>query len=90
MVRQGLPAAAVYYGEQILIEEDHVGDVGVGVHSVDQRVKLRLGRLEDDCAAVQQVVVIRALGRDKSWLARLLVRGRKSAVGRDPILAVVR
>lgn len=90
VVRQGLPLIAVDDRQQVLVEEDHVGHVGVRVHGMDQLVVLGLGRLDDDRPAVQQVVVVGARGRDGRRLAGRLVRRREGAVRRHPVLAVVR
>lgn len=40
-VRKRLPLAAVDNGEDVLVGEDHMGDVRVGVDGVDEGVELR-------------------------------------------------
>lgn len=89
-VRQRLPAAAVDDGEEVLVEEEHGGDVGVGVHGVDEGAELLLGGGQDHGAAVEQVVVGVAGRGDGGGGAGGLVGGGEGAVLRHPLLAVVR
>lgn len=84
-VRERLPLAAVHDAEEILIEEDHVGHVGMRVHGVDQVVVLLLRRPEHNRAAVQQMVVVGARLGDGRGLACLLVCGGEGAVLGYPV-----
>lgn len=51
-VRQRLPLAPVHDAEEVLVEEEHVGHVGMRVHGVDQEVVLLFRRPQHDGAAV--------------------------------------
>lgn len=84
-VRQRLPLAPVHDAEEVLVEEEHVGHVGMRVHGVDQEVILLLRGPQDDGAAVQQVVVVGARLGDGRGLARLLVCGGEGAVLGYPV-----
>jgi len=52
-VGQRLPLAAVNNSQQILIEEEHLGHIGMRVHGINQLVILLLGRLQNHGAAVE-------------------------------------
>ena len=81
-VGQRLPLASVDDGEEVLIEEYHVGYVGMGVHGLDQGIILLLRWLQDDRAAIEQVVVIRTRLCNRCWLAcGLVCRGEGAILG---------
>jgi len=83
-VGQRLPFVAVHNGQQVLVKEQHLGNIGMRVHGINEGIILFLGRLQDDSAAVEKVMVARAGLGDGLRFTRFLVCRCKATVLGDP------
>ena len=78
-VRQGRPASAMCQGQQILIVEDHIRYTWLCLKGMHKDVIFLLGRAQDDCPGVQQMLRADTLFRYRRRKTGRLVCGSEAA-----------